>query len=69
MKRENIDFTDRELYYIATGLGLLLSERNSYHSRGTARILNSVINKVVNNGMKRKSKKKILSPLIDFGED
>ena len=66
MKREKIDFTDNELYYIALALQSHINSRDFYVTRGSSRILKNAMQKVIDNGMKRKSKEKILHPLVNF---
>ena len=62
MKREKLDFTDNELYHIARALQSHISSRDFYETKGTSRILKSAMQKVIDNGMKRKHPEKILSP-------
>ena len=66
MKREKIDFTDKELYYIARTFKSYLLSRDTWISKGGAKIINNVLKKIINNGMKRKNPKSILNPIKDF---
>ena len=67
MSRE-IDFTDKELYYIALSIESHINSRDTWISKGGARVINSAIKKIVDNGMKRKNPKKILHPIKHFPE-
>jgi hypothetical protein len=65
MEREEIDFTDRELYYVAHIFRSYL-EGDNWISKGGAKIINSILNKIIENGMKRKDPKSILHPIKEF---
>ena len=66
MKREKIDFTDNELNFIARALQSYINVGDFYMTKSTNRILKSTMQKVIDNGMKRKQAKRILSPLVEF---
>ncbi len=68
MKREKIDFTDKELYYIALSIKSHLSSRETYFSPNGARVFNSAVKKILNNGLKRKDPKSILHPIMKFDD-
>ena len=66
MKREKIDFTDAELLYVAMALQVFINDRNFYIPKRKVRILESAMQKVINNSFTRKNPEKIIYPLIDF---
>lgn len=66
MNREKLDFTDKELYYIALAFETHLNSRDTWNSKGGAMVINSVIKKICNNGLKRKDPQKILHPILEF---
>lgn len=68
MEREKLDFTDKELYYVALAFESHLNSRDTYISKKGAKIINSVIKKIIDNGMKRKDPKTILHPILNFNE-
>ena len=68
-KRDTLDFTDKELYHIMLAFSSYLSDRDTWISKGGARVINNAIGKITENAMKRKNFKSILSPLIDFDEE
>lgn len=68
MEREKLDFTDKELYYVALAFESYLNSRDTYISKKGAKIINSVIKKIIDNGMKRKDPKTILHPILNFNE-
>lgn len=69
MKREKLDFTDRELYYISLAFQTHLNSRDTWISKGGARVINSALKKIVDNGMKRKDPKSILHPIYKFKDE
>ena len=66
MKREKIDFTDKELYYVALAFDSYIYSRDSWITKGGARVINNAIKKIIDNGMKRKNHKSILRPIFNF---
>jgi hypothetical protein len=66
MKREKLDFTDKELTYMCLALSKYIGSRDTWFSKGSAIIVNNTIKKIYENGMKRKNKEKILYPLVNF---
>lgn len=68
MKREPIDFTDRELYCIALAISSHLSSRETFFTAKSANMFNKMTKKIVDAGMKRKNPKSILHPIINFNE-
>ena len=69
MDREKIDFTDKELYYVALAFQSHLNSRDTWIGRGGAKVINKALSKIVDNGMKRKDPKSILHPIKYFNED
>jgi len=69
MEREKIDFTDKELYYVALAFESHLNSRETWISKGDAKVINSALQKIVDNGMKRKNPKSILHPIQRFDDD
>ena len=69
MEREKIDFTDKELYYVALAFQSYLESKETWISKSGAKIINSVLQKIVDNGMKRKNPKSILHPIYRFEDD
>lgn len=67
--KRNIDFTDKELYYVALSLRCYLNDRDTWIGKGGAKILNSVLKKVRESGMKRKNPKSILHPIKNFDDE
>lgn len=63
MKREKIDFTDKELYYVSLAFETYLNSRDTWISVGGAKVINSVLKKIVDNGLKRKKPESILHPI------
>ena len=69
MKREKIDFTDKELYYITLAFESHLNSRDTWISKGGAKVINSALKKIINNGLKRKNPKSILHPIMNFNDE
>ena len=68
-KREQLDFTDNELYYISLAFESFLNDRNTWLGIKGTRIVNSTLTKITQNGLKRKNYKKILAPIHKFEDD
>lgn len=68
MEREKIDFTDKELYYVALAFESHLNSRDTWISKSGAKVINSTLQKIVDNGMKRKNPKSILHPVLKFND-
>jgi len=68
MARETLDFTDRELYYVCLAFKNYLNDRETWISKSGAKIINSTIKKITNNGLKRKDPKKIIHPIYGFND-
>ena len=66
MEREKIDFTDKELYYVALAFESHLNSRDTWISKGGAKVINNAIKKITENGLKRKTPKSILHPIYQF---
>jgi hypothetical protein len=66
MARNKIDFTDKELYYIALAIETHVNSRETFFTKQSATEFNRVINKVVNEGMQRRNPKSILHPIMQF---
>ena len=66
MEREKIDFTDKELYYVALAFESHLNSRDTWISKGGAKVINNAIKKITENGLKRKNPKSILHPIYQF---
>ena len=69
VKQEKIDFTDKELYFIALAIESHLCSRETYFSKGGARVFNNVIKKIIDNGLKRKNPRSILHPIMNFEDE
>jgi hypothetical protein len=69
MEREKIDFTDKELYYVALAFQSHLESKETWISKSGDKIINSVLQKIVDNGMKCKNPKSILHPIYRFEDD
>jgi len=69
MERDKIDFTDKELYYVALAFQSHLQSRETWISKGGAKVINSALKKITDNGLKRKNPKSILHPIYGFGDD
>jgi hypothetical protein len=69
MEREKIDFTDKELYYVALAFETYLNDRDTWISKSGAKVINSAIQKIIDNGLKRKNPKSILHPIKKFDDD
>ena len=65
-KRELLDFTDKELYFVTLAFSSFINDRDTWLSKGGTRVVNNAINKISKNGMGRKDHKKILAPLFKF---
>ena len=50
MEREKIDFTDKELYYVALAFESHLNSRDTWISKGGAKVINNAIKKITENG-------------------
>ena len=66
MKREKIDFTDKELYFVALAFSSYLNDRDTWISKGNAIVINHAIKKITVNGMGRKDYENILQPIWNF---
>jgi hypothetical protein len=66
MEREKLDFTDKELYYIALAFESYLMDRDTWISKSGAMVINNTLRKIIDNGMKRKNPKSILYPIINL---
>jgi len=66
MKRNPIDFTDKELYCVALAIETHLNDRNTYFTNKSSRMFNKMINKVIDEAMKRKDPKSIIHPVYQF---
>jgi len=55
MEREKIDFTDKELYYVALAFESHLNSRDTWISKGGAKVINNAIKKITENGLKGKT--------------
>jgi len=66
MEREKIDFTDNELKIVAEALDTYINDNDTWFGKKKVRIVNNVIKKVCNNGLKRKNKEKIIYPIFNF---
>ena len=69
MKREKLDFTDRELNQVALAFSAYINERGLYVTKGKAKVINSAMQKVIDNGMARKNRESILYPLVEFNKE
>jgi len=69
IEREKMDFTDKELYYVALAFKSHLNSRDTWIGKGGAKVINSVLKKIVDNGMKRKNPKAILHPIFNFKDN
>nr|AKH46766.1 hypothetical protein [uncultured marine virus] len=69
MKREKIDFTDKELYRVALAFESYLYDRNTWYNRGGAMVINNALKKIRENGLKRKNPKSILHPIMEFNDE
>ena len=69
MGREKIDFTDKELYYVALAFESHLNSRDTWISKGGAKVINNAIKKITENGLKRKNPKSILHPIYQFEDE
>jgi hypothetical protein len=65
-KRNTFDFTDKELYSISLAIKTHLNSRETWMSKGNAKVFNTVINKIINEGNKRNNPRDILHPLVNF---
>jgi len=65
-KREPLDLTDKELYFTALAFESFINDRETWLSKGSARVVNNAINKIILNGMGRKNSEKLLQPLVNF---
>ena len=45
MEREKIDFTDKELYYVALAFESYLNSRETWVSKGGTKVINSTLKK------------------------
>jgi hypothetical protein len=68
-KRKTIDFTDKELTEISLAISCYINHRDTYISKGGAMVLNSIIGKVVDNGLQRRNPEKVIYPLYTFEEN
>ena len=68
MEREKIDFTDKELYYVALAFESHINSRDTYIGKNDAKIIKRTLQKIIDNGMKRKNPKSILHPIINFDD-
>ena len=68
-KREKLDFTDKELYFIALAFSTHLNSRDTWIGKGGAMVINNTLKKIVDNGMKRNNPKSILHPIYNFEDD
>jgi hypothetical protein len=68
-KREQIDLTDKELYYIALSIESHLNSRDTYFTSKSCIIYNKMVKKIVDNGMTRKDPKSILHPIVKFEDE
>lgn len=69
-KREQLDFTDKELYYVARAFESFLNDRDTWlGTNGSRRIVNNTLTKIAKNGLTRKNYKKILAPIHKFEDD
>jgi len=69
MKRNTIDFTDKELYYVALAFESHLNSRDTWINEKDAKMINSVIKKIIENGLKRKNPKSIIHPIYKFTKE
>lgn len=69
MKREKLDFTDKELYYIALAIQSHLNSRETYWTSKSRNIFNKMFKKVVCAGLTRKNPESILHPIINFDDN
>jgi hypothetical protein len=69
VKREPLDFTDKELYYISLAFESYLCNKNTWISKSGAKIINKTIKKIIDNGLKRKDPKSILHSILDFPQE
>lgn len=69
MEREKIDFTDKELYYVALAFESHLNSRDTWISKSGAKVINSALKKITDNGLKRKNPKSIIHPIYGFKDD
>lgn len=69
MVRDKIDFTDKELYYIALAIESHLSSKETYFTKKSANVFNKMVKKVIVAGLKRKNPKSILHPIMKFDDD
>ena len=68
MRREKIDLTDRELYFLALSIQSHLNSRDTYFTKTDKIIYNKLINKLVEIGLNRKNPPAILHPIMKFEE-
>lgn len=68
-KRNALDFTDKELYSLSLAIQSHLNSRETWMSKGNARVFSSVMNKIINEGNNRNDPKGILHPLVKFDDD
>lgn len=66
---KKIYFTDKELYYVALAFESHLNSRDTWINEESAKVINSAIKKIIDNGMKRKNPKSILHPIIQFNDE
>ena len=69
MKRDKLDFSDNELRVVCTAIESYVNTRNRYFSTKSSRITNSVIRKLIDNGMKRKNPERIINNIRYFEEE
>jgi len=69
MKRKTIDFTDKELYYVALAFQSHINDRDFYTNKGGRRVITNAMQKVIDNGFTRTNHKSILAPLVQFNND
>lgn len=69
MEREKIDFTDKELYYVALAFESHLNSKDTWISKSGAKVINSALKKITDNGLKRKNPKSILHPIYGFKDN
>jgi hypothetical protein len=64
--RDKIDFTDKELYYLALSLESHINSRDTFWTKKSKMIFHKLAKKIILEGMKRKDPKSILHPIVDF---
>ena len=68
-KREKLDLTDKDLYYLSLSIESHLNSRDTFFTKKSSLAFNRMVKKIVDNGMTRKNPKSILHPIVNFEDE